>query len=45
VWGKNLTDERFAEAIFDTPLDAGGQSQFIPITAKRQFGITGEARF
>jgi iron complex outermembrane receptor protein len=45
VWGKNLTDKRFAESIFDTPLDPGGQSQFIPLTAQRQFGVTGEVRF
>lgn len=45
VWGKNLGDERYAEAIIDTPLDAGGQAQFIPVNAQRQFGISAEVRF
>ena len=45
VWGKNLSDERYAEAIIDTPLDAGGQAQFIPVNARRQFGISAEVRF
>jgi iron complex outermembrane recepter protein len=45
VWGKNLTDEYFAETIFDTPLDNNGQSQYIPVTADRQFGLTVEASF
>jgi iron complex outermembrane receptor protein len=45
VWGKNLGDEQFSEAIFDTPFDAGGQSQFIPLNAERQLGVSLEFRF
>ena len=45
VWGKNLGNQRFAETIFASPLDGAGTSQFIPMTAMRQFGITGEVRF
>jgi len=45
VWGKNLGDKRYAEAIIDTPLDAGGQSQFIPVNARRQFGVSADVRF
>ena len=43
--GKNLTDKSFVELIYDTPLDTGGQSQFFPSTAARQFGATVEYRF
>ena len=45
IWGKNLTNKNFAELIYDTPLDSGGQSQFFPSTAARQFGATVEYRF
>lgn len=45
IWGKNLTDKSFVEMIYDTPLDSGGQSQFFPSTAARQFGATVEYRF
>jgi iron complex outermembrane receptor protein len=45
VWGKNLTDKNFVEMIYDSPLDAGGQSQFFPMTADRQIGATVEFRF
>lgn len=45
IWGKNLTDKSFVELIYDTPLDSGGQSQFFPSTAARQFGATVEYRF
>jgi iron complex outermembrane receptor protein len=45
IWGKNLTDKSFVEMIYDTPLDAEGQSQFFPSTAARQFGATVEYRF
>ncbi|MGB3846964.1 MAG: TonB-dependent receptor [Sphingopyxis sp.] len=45
IWGKNLTDKSFVELIYDTPLDEGGQSQFFPSTAARQFGATVEYRF
>jgi iron complex outermembrane recepter protein len=45
LWGKNLGNQRFAETIFPTPLDNGGFSQFIPMTAMRQFGVSGEVRF
>lgn len=45
IWGKNLTDKSFVELIYDTPLDTGGQSQFFPSTAARQFGATVEYRF
>jgi iron complex outermembrane receptor protein len=45
VWGKNLTDKNFVEMIYASPLDAGGKSQFFPMTADRQIGATVEVRF
>lgn len=45
LFAKNITDENYAELIFDTPFDSGsatalgGQSQFVGFNAQRTVGV------
>ena len=39
VFGRNLTDERFVEAIVGMPFDTGGYAQFSTLEAEQTFGV------
>lgn len=45
LFGKNVFDKKYVDAIFDTPLDAGGFSQRIGTNARRTFGVSLAGRF
>ncbi len=45
VYARNLFDEYFSTAVFETPFDSGGYSQFPGIEGFRTVGVTLEARF
>lgn len=42
---RNLFDESFVEAIFGTPLDTGGYSQFLSLEAQRTWGVRLSLRY
>lgn len=45
AFGRNLTDQKFAEAIFDTPFDNGGLAQFVSYESEQVFGVVLRAGF
>ena len=42
---RNLFDESFVEAIFGTPFDTGGYSQFVTLEAQRTWGVRLSMRY
>jgi len=42
---RNLFDESFVEAIFGTPFDTGGYSQFLSLEAQRTWGVRVSLRY
>jgi iron complex outermembrane receptor protein len=42
---RNLFDESFVEAIFGTPFDTGGFSQFVSLEAQRTWGVRLSMRY
>ncbi|ABI75744.1 TonB-dependent receptor [Hyphomonas neptunium ATCC 15444] len=45
VFGRNLTDENFAEAIVAMPFDTGGYAQFVTLEAQRTWGAKLSLRY
>ncbi|PKP81651.1 MAG: hypothetical protein CVT79_09650 [Alphaproteobacteria bacterium HGW-Alphaproteobacteria-18] len=45
VFGRNLTDENFAEAIVAMPFDTGGYAQFVTLEAQRTWGAKLSVRY
>ena len=45
VFGRNLTDENFAEAIAGMPFDTGGYAQFLTLEAEQTFGARLDLRY
>jgi iron complex outermembrane receptor protein len=45
LFGKNVTDESYVEAIFGTPFDTLGYSQFVATNARRTIGVSLSARY
>lgn len=45
VFGRNLFNESFPEAIVNMPFDLGGYAQFLTLEAQRTFGLTLSMRY
>ena len=45
AFGRNLTDQKFVEAIFDAPFDNGGLAQFVSYESEQVFGVALRASF